>query len=124
MHLRMRLALGCQGTLLAPFEPPVSWHPQTLFRGAALQPLLSKFILVPSNILSQVQNLVFQVAKFNPINHNPVSLSIHIPLQGHLSFKTVNNTFQFNIISKLANSAFNSCTQMIDKYIEQNCPQD
>ncbi|GAB0209802.1 hypothetical protein GRJ2_003445900 [Grus japonensis] len=45
-----------------------------------------------------------------------------IPLQGLLSLKRVNSTSQFGIISKLAHGAFNSCIQIIDKYIEQNWP--
>ncbi|GAB0177364.1 mitochondrial enolase superfamily member 1 [Grus japonensis] len=49
-------------------------------------------------------------------------LFTRVPLQGLLSFKKVNSTSQFGIISKLANGAFNSCIQIIDKYIEQNWP--
>ncbi|GAB0210273.1 mitochondrial enolase superfamily member 1 [Grus japonensis] len=36
-----------------------------------------------------------------------------------LSLKRVNRTSQFSILSKLANGAFNSCIQIVDKYIEQ-----
>ncbi|PKU37473.1 rna-directed dna polymerase from mobile element jockey-like [Limosa lapponica baueri] len=43
-----------------------------------------------------------------------------IPLQGLLSLKRVNGTFQFGIISELSNGAFNSCIQIIDKHVEQN----
>ena len=48
--------------------------------------------------------------------------SIQIPLQGFLSLEGVNSTSQVSIISKLANGAFNSCIQIIDKNIEQNWP--
>ncbi|GAB0204680.1 mitochondrial enolase superfamily member 1 [Grus japonensis] len=41
-----------------------------------------------------------------------------MPLQALLSLKRVNSTSQFGVISKLANSAFNSCIQIVDKYIE------
>ncbi|KAK4818920.1 hypothetical protein QYF61_022097 [Mycteria americana] len=40
--------LGCQGTLLTHVEPAVNQHPQVPFCRAALQTLLSQFILVPS----------------------------------------------------------------------------
>ncbi|KAK4827409.1 hypothetical protein QYF61_017839 [Mycteria americana] len=104
-----------EGTLLTHIEPAVNQHPQVPFCRAALQPLLSQSVLVPRMTLSQVQNLAFGLVKFHPINDFP------IPLQGILSLKGVISTSQFGI-SKLANGAFNSCIQFVDKYIEQNWP--
>ncbi|GAB0207835.1 adenomatous polyposis coli protein-like [Grus japonensis] len=89
---------------------------------AALQPLLSQSILVSGTTLSQVKNLVFVSVKIYATDDCPMLQSIQIPLQGLLSLERVNSTSQFGIISKLANDAFNSCIQIIDKYVEQNWP--
>ncbi|KAK4811166.1 hypothetical protein QYF61_019797 [Mycteria americana] len=70
----------------------------------------------------RVQNLAFGLVKFHAINDCPMLQSIQISLQGLLSLKRVNSTSQFSVISKLANGAFNSCLQIIDKNIEQNWP--
>lgn len=43
---------------------------------AVLQPVFSQFILVPSVIPSQVQNLAPELAKFCPINYCPVLQSM------------------------------------------------
>lgn len=54
------LTSGLPGhTLLAPTEPAVDQHLQVPLCGAAFQPLLSQFLLVPSTALSQMQNPVF-----------------------------------------------------------------
>lgn len=50
-------SLGCQGTLLTHIDPALNQHPHIPFCRDALQPLPSQFILVPSIILFQVQNL-------------------------------------------------------------------
>jgi len=63
---------GCQATGLAPVEPAAGQHHQVPFCRAALQPLLSQFILVPSTTLPQVQNAVLGLVKFCAINHCPV----------------------------------------------------
>ncbi|KAK4806807.1 hypothetical protein QYF61_005603 [Mycteria americana] len=102
--------LGCQGTLLTHIEPAVNQHPQIPFCRAALQPLLSQFILVPGITPCQVQNPAFGLVKFHAIDDCPMLQSIQIPLQGLLSLERVNSTSQFSIISKLANSAF-GCTR-------------
>ncbi|KAK4810956.1 hypothetical protein QYF61_013364, partial [Mycteria americana] len=74
--------LGCQGTLLTHVEPIVNQHPQIPFCRAALQPLLSQFILVPGVTPSQVQNPALGLVKFHakgrkedPGNYRPVSLT-------------------------------------------------
>ncbi|GAB0209164.1 cAMP-dependent protein kinase inhibitor alpha [Grus japonensis] len=50
---------------------------------------------------------------------NPVAW---ISLQGLLFLERANSSSQFSIISKLANDAFNSCIQIIDKNTEKNRP--
>ena len=109
MHPRVRFALlAARAQLLTPDEPPVNRHPQTPSCGAALQPLLSQFILVPNVTPSQVQNPAFGLVEFHVTDDCPMLQSIQIPLQGLLCLERVNSTSQFGIISKLANGALNS----------------
>ncbi|KAK4832884.1 hypothetical protein QYF61_026434 [Mycteria americana] len=60
--------------------------------------------------------------------HPPIAKQVarnwHFRVTSLLSLKRVNSTSQFGIISKLANGAFNSCIKIIDKYIEQDWPQN
>ena len=112
---------GCQGTLLAHAELSVHQHPQTPFRRAALQSLLSLFMLVLGVPPSKVQKLSFVLA-FHAIDRCSMLQSIQIPLQGLFVFERVNSTFQLRIICKLTSYAFNSCLQIINKNIEQNRP--
>jgi len=55
------------GQLLCHTEPAASQHPQVPFCRAALQPLLSQFILVPGVTPFQLQNLAFVLVKFHAI---------------------------------------------------------
>lgn len=74
--------------------------------------------------LSQVQSLAFVLVQFHAIDDCWALQSIHIPLQGLLSLESVSSTSHFSIISKLANSAFDSCLQITDKNFEQKWPRD
>jgi len=112
---------GCQGTLLALAELSVHQHPQTPFCKAALQSLLSRFILVLRVPPSKMQKLSLVLLEFHAIDGCPMLQSIQIPLQG-LLFKRVSSTSQLRIICKLTSYAFNSCLQIINKNIEQNKP--
>lgn len=97
-----------------PIELAVDQHFQIFFCRAALQLLLSPFILMPCVTLSQVKNLVFGLVKVHPINHCSVIQFICVSLH-HLSpLKRVNNTLRFGIIFKLANCAFKSSRSVIN----------
>lgn len=108
----------------ADFEPAVSQYPQTHFCGAALQPCLSEFVLVEGSAVSLVQSPAFVLVQFHTTDDCSTLQSIHIPLQGLLSLRNVNSTSHFSIVSKFANSALDSCLQIIDKNFEQNWPWD
>lgn len=60
--------LGFQGTLLFGAGITANQHPQISSCRAALQPLLSLFVLVPSVTSSQVQKLIFGLVNYHTIN--------------------------------------------------------
>ena len=81
-------------------------HPQVPFCRAALQPLLSQFVLVPCVTPPQLQNPALQCVKFHATDDCPMLHLIYIPLQGLWSLKRANNTSQFGVVSKLASCVF------------------
>ena len=97
-----------QSTLLNSIEPVVNQHLQIPFCRAALQPLLSRFVLVPGVTPTQMQNLAFGLVKFHAINHCPVLQSIQNPLQALIPQESLSIS-QFYIISNLADGAFKFC---------------
>jgi len=105
---------GCPGTLLAPVEPVAGQHLQIPFCRAALQPSSLSLHLCLSLLHPRCRLWRGDLVDFIPVI---ITQTIQIPLQGILSFRRVNSTSQFGIVSNLADGAFNFCIQIINKYI-------
>ncbi|KAK4825734.1 hypothetical protein QYF61_002173 [Mycteria americana] len=95
--------LGHLGTLLAHIEPAVKQHPQVLFRLAACQPLFPKPVALHGVVVTQ---------------------PVQIPLQSLPTLKQINTAAQLGVVCKLTEGALNPLTQIIDKDIKQNWPQN
>lgn len=96
-------------------------EPPDQFCRAAVQTLLLQFRFVPTVNLTQMIKPAAGHFQFCAVDDCQVLQDTNIPLQASCPSR-VNSISQFGIISKLGNDAFNSCTQMTDKYFKYNWP--
>lgn len=104
-------------------EPAAEQHPQLPLCRDAPQTLLSPFIFVPSTAPPEMQNLSAGLVRFHPINGSPMLQSTQTPLQGILSLKRDNSTFQFGTISKISKVYSTSACRLLKNTLNRTVPR-
>jgi len=112
--------LGCEVTLMAHVQLPICLYPQVFFRRAALNPFISKLVLVLRVASTQVQDLAFGFAEPHEVLLGPLLKPVQVPLDGIPFLWCVDCTQPLGVTCKLADPTVDVTDVDIKEYQSQH----